>query len=366
MPLARCVRMPVNVTCLPELLVTVPPFSAAWICCGVGRVIPCWASVAFESVSEMFTLPKPILSVLGVNDVVVPCAEVSFTSWSLRRPFTSASAFAFEPAKRVNLSTSRSSGGFVSFSWAGATSGSASRNAASKAARGAWSMRSPPGAICGVSRQLLLWALGPFRPHRPIHALDAVGLLGPLCPLGSIRGALNLAEVQAERMGDLAPALAGGTQIEHLQQRSLQLPGSRIGDPPLFERGLSERERVVDVAEAHLLRGRIDRGDSAAALQRDGAAVAQARHQRGRILRRACEIGVALDQLRRVLRRSRQGDQRERSARANNGPLFQHGALLGGESYCVTCYGAIHMARRSFCRREATENRGNSIFPDAR
>jgi hypothetical protein len=159
------------------------------------------------------------------------------------------------------------------------------------------------------------WGRSVFRPHRPLHALDPIGLLGAVGPLGPsllhalgslgpVLRALAARRVEAERMGDLAPALAGGALIQHAAGARLELLGRGDWLMPCFSSdACGERERVVDVAEAHLLRGRIDRSDGVAARQLDGAAVAQTAHERSGIVGRARELGIALDELLRVLRR---------------------------------------------------------------
>src|SRR5438132_12337987 len=79
--------------------------------------------------------------------------------------------------------------------------------------------------------------------------------------------ALHVAELDAHRMRDLAPAFALRALPEYVVERGLQLVRRRLGDALLLQRGFRERERVLDVAVAQLLQSRIE------------AAVAQFRYQ---------------------------------------------------------------------------------------
>src|SRR2546426_1156268 len=103
-------------------------------------------------------------------------------------------------------------------------------------------------------------------------------------------GALHVAQLEAHRMRDLAPALAVRALLQHAGKRGLQLLGSRLRDALLLQRGFGERERVVDVAVAHLLEPWVE------------APVAQFRYEDLGVVLRAGENGVALRQRVGVLR----------------------------------------------------------------
>src|SRR6185436_9611327 len=110
---------------------------------------------------------------------------------------------------------------------------------------------SPAHSAAAILAMGLLWTVRLLGPLGFLRFLRFFRLLRPFRPSDAF-GALHLAELEALRLGDLAPALAVGAHAGDVHHRRLELRRGRPGYSFLLQRGPGERERVIDVAVAHL------------------------------------------------------------------------------------------------------------------
>src|SRR6185503_2722908 len=112
----------------------------------------------------------------------------------------------------------------------------------------------------------LLWLVGPLEARAVKLGLAVVLPMCVLVLMVLVR-TLQVAELEAQLVRDLTPSHPAGAQLEHAGhgdalaglrrdraavERRLDLLGRGVANALLGERGLRQRERVIDIAPAHL------------------------------------------------------------------------------------------------------------------